>query len=176
MKAVLLLVCLFVCAWCAIASSPDPQDPHYHGGEHNEAFHGETPAEIISSNIEHHDVVIFSKSYCPFCRKTKALFDSLGVSYHALELDQHAKGSEIQQALLGTPSLSFISSDSIDNPETKHRAHRSEDCPQCLRQGYDPQRQAKRSPMSLSPGTHIGGSDSTVEAHKSGRLDKLLKN
>lgn len=43
---------------------------------------------------------IFSKSYCPFCKKTKALFDSLGQSFCATELDLTADGAAIQAVLL----------------------------------------------------------------------------
>ena len=45
-------------------------------------------------------VVVFSKSYCPFCRRTKALFASLKQPICALELDQTDEGASIQAALL----------------------------------------------------------------------------
>ena len=45
-------------------------------------------------------VVVYSKSYCPFCTKTKSLFDSLGVSYTAIELDEVDGGDAIQATLL----------------------------------------------------------------------------
>jgi glutaredoxin len=32
-------------------------------------------------------VVVFSKTTCPFCRRTKDLFDGLDVKYTAVELD-----------------------------------------------------------------------------------------
>ncbi len=38
-----------------------------------------------------------SKSYCPFCKKTKSLFGGLGVDYHVDELDQMDDGQAIQQ-------------------------------------------------------------------------------
>jgi len=44
--------------------------------------------------------MIFSKSFCPFCKQVKALFDSLGVKYTALELDLVENGAEMQAALL----------------------------------------------------------------------------
>ncbi len=34
-------------------------------------------------------VVIYSKSYCPFCKKVKALFDSKGVSYEEIDIQEH---------------------------------------------------------------------------------------
>ncbi|XP_061348805.1 glutaredoxin [Gastrolobium bilobum] len=51
--------------------------------------------EIASSN----SVVVFSKSYCPFCVQVKQLFGKLGVTYKAIELDSESDGSEIQAAL-----------------------------------------------------------------------------
>ncbi|NP_001352099.1 glutaredoxin [Cicer arietinum] len=51
--------------------------------------------EIVSSN----PVVVFSKSYCPFCVQVKKLFTNLGVTFKAIELDSESDGSEIQGAL-----------------------------------------------------------------------------
>tara|TARA_B100000780_G_C20974201_1_gene389045 strand:+ start:473 stop:838 length:366 start_codon:yes stop_codon:yes gene_type:complete len=46
-------------------------------------------------------VVIFSKSYCPFCTKVKALFAKLGSQQVcAIELDKDEDGPAIQAALL----------------------------------------------------------------------------
>ncbi|EPS66621.1 glutaredoxin [Genlisea aurea] len=51
--------------------------------------------EIVDSNA----VVVFSKSYCPFCSKVKKLLAELGASFRAVELDVEGDGSEIQAAL-----------------------------------------------------------------------------
>ncbi|XP_057437333.1 glutaredoxin [Lotus japonicus] len=51
--------------------------------------------EIVSSNA----VVVFSKTYCPFCVDVKKLFANLGVNYKVIELDSEADGSDIQAAL-----------------------------------------------------------------------------
>jgi glutaredoxin 3 len=56
--------------------------------------------EFAKSEIESNDVVVFSKSYCPFCIKTKDLFDSMGVKYAVHELDKIGDdGPELQMAL-----------------------------------------------------------------------------
>lgn len=47
-----------------------------------------------------HDVVIFSKSYCPFCRRAKRLLEERGIKFCAIELDQTADGNMIQLKLL----------------------------------------------------------------------------
>jgi len=55
-----------------------------------------TKAEsIIADNA----VAVFSKSYCPYCRATKATLSELGAKYYSIELDQEADGSDIQDAL-----------------------------------------------------------------------------
>ncbi|XP_073501049.1 thioredoxin reductase 3 [Phyllobates terribilis] len=49
--------------------------------------------------LEKNPVVVFSKSYCPYCDRVKELFTSLGKEYFALELDHCDDGSDIQDAL-----------------------------------------------------------------------------
>ncbi|EHK96505.1 Thioredoxin-like protein [Glarea lozoyensis ATCC 20868] len=49
--------------------------------------------------IEDNAVAVFSKSYCPYCKATKSLLDSLGAKYYAIELDQVDDGAAIQGAL-----------------------------------------------------------------------------
>ena len=45
-------------------------------------------------------MVVFSKSYCPFCVATKNLFKGMNVEAEVLELDEMGKeGVEIQRAL-----------------------------------------------------------------------------
>jgi len=49
--------------------------------------------------IDDNAVAVFSKSYCPYCRATKALLTEMGAKYYAIELDQVDDGSAIQAAL-----------------------------------------------------------------------------
>ncbi|KAL8097750.1 glutaredoxin-like [Apium graveolens] len=51
--------------------------------------------DLVSSN----GVVVFSKTYCPYCTSVKKLFNDLGVTYKTIELDVESDGSEIQSAL-----------------------------------------------------------------------------
>jgi glutaredoxin 3 len=54
----------------------------------------------ISSLIESNTVVIFSKSYCPYCSATKKVFQELQVDDIVLiELDKDPQGSEMQAEL-----------------------------------------------------------------------------
>jgi len=52
---------------------------------------------LVSSN----PVVVFSKSYCPYCRKVKELLTKLGAKQTVIELDIENDGNEIQSALAG---------------------------------------------------------------------------
>jgi glutaredoxin 3 len=38
--------------------------------------------------IDENNVVVFSKSYCPYCRATKSLLDEKHAKYFSMELDQ----------------------------------------------------------------------------------------
>jgi len=49
--------------------------------------------------IEENGVAVFSKSYCPYCKATKALLSDLGAKYYSIELDQVEDGVDIQAAL-----------------------------------------------------------------------------
>mmetsp|Transcript_34072 Transcript_34072/g.50571 ORF Transcript_34072/g.50571 Transcript_34072/m.50571 type:complete len:154 (+) Transcript_34072:95-556(+) len=55
--------------------------------------------EFAKSEIDSNDVVVFSKSFCPFCKKTKKLFTNLKVDATVYELNEMDDGGEIQDAL-----------------------------------------------------------------------------
>jgi len=49
--------------------------------------------------IQENDVVVFSKTYCPYARKAKSTLDSLKIPYTTIELNNHPQGQEIQEIL-----------------------------------------------------------------------------
>lgn len=57
-------------------------------------------AEFAQGEIKNNKVVVFSKSYCPFCANTKTLFKDLNVDAKVIELDFMDEGDDIQAALL----------------------------------------------------------------------------
>jgi glutaredoxin 3 len=59
-----------------------------------------TPADFVKNEIASHDVVVFSKTYCPFCTATKGLLQDLSIKAKVIELDEVPNGSQIQAALL----------------------------------------------------------------------------
>ncbi|KAG0196111.1 thioredoxin reductase, partial [Mortierella sp. GBA43] len=54
---------------------------------------------LIRTSIAQNPVMIFSKSYCPYCMRVKDLFDDINVKYSAIELDEHERGNDIQDML-----------------------------------------------------------------------------
>ncbi|CBI34892.3 hypothetical protein AAG906_023164 [Vitis piasezkii] len=53
--------------------------------------------EMVSSN----PVVVFSKTYCPFCVSVKKLLSELGATFKVVELDTESDGADLQSALAG---------------------------------------------------------------------------
>lgn len=58
------------------------------------------PTEEIKEIVGGNKVVVFSKDYCPFCKKTKELFDEKGIEYTAVEINLKANAADYQAALL----------------------------------------------------------------------------
>eukprot|EP01114_Cavostelium_apophysatum_P016315 TRINITY_DN460_c0_g1_i1.p1 TRINITY_DN460_c0_g1~~TRINITY_DN460_c0_g1_i1.p1 ORF type:complete len:104 (+),score=11.36 TRINITY_DN460_c0_g1_i1:93-404(+) len=54
---------------------------------------------IVNSLIQSSKVFVFSKTYCGYCARVKALFDKLKIPYQIAELDTRGDGSEIQAYL-----------------------------------------------------------------------------
>mmetsp|Transcript_21712 Transcript_21712/g.29839 ORF Transcript_21712/g.29839 Transcript_21712/m.29839 type:complete len:129 (-) Transcript_21712:41-427(-) len=57
------------------------------------------PLSLVKGVISETPVLVFSKSYCPFCTKTKNAFEKAGIPYTLVELDHVKRGPEIQAAL-----------------------------------------------------------------------------
>ncbi|KAF8799911.1 glutaredoxin [Phlegmacium glaucopus] len=57
--------------------------------------------QFVDDSIAENKVIIFSKSYCPYCTSVKALFTNNfpGVKFHVIELDELDDGAPIQQYL-----------------------------------------------------------------------------
>jgi len=53
----------------------------------------------VESIIQNNPIVIFSKSYCPYCKRAKGLIEKEGFQYLAIELDQRPDGQRIQELL-----------------------------------------------------------------------------
>ena len=92
----------------------------------------ESPADFVKAEVAKNNVVIFSKSYCPFCTATKGLFHDMGAldSATVFELDQISNGGEIQSALLDitgqrTVPNTFVGGKHLGGNDDAHAAFRS---------------------------------------------------
>merc|ERR1719464_1465166 len=55
-----------------------------------------TPIDYAKSEISSNEVVVFSKSTCPFCTSTKELFGSMSVDAKIIELNEMDDGADVQ--------------------------------------------------------------------------------
>jgi glutaredoxin 3 len=55
--------------------------------------------DLVNTKIEENTVIVWSKSYCPFCVKAKKALDALEVPYEAIEIDRINEERLIQDAL-----------------------------------------------------------------------------
>lgn len=70
-------------------------------------------ANFVKSTVETNPVVVFSKTYCPYCRTAKSIFGAMGVQMKVLELDRMEDGALVQDILgemtkARTVSVAFI--------------------------------------------------------------------
>ena len=59
-----------------------------------------TPKETVEAAIKGNKVMVFSKTYCPYCTKAKEAIGKLSPQFGLIELDNLKEGNDIQQALL----------------------------------------------------------------------------
>nr|GMC58362.1 Glutaredoxin-C4 [Ipomoea batatas] len=59
----------------------------------------EAAAAFVKKTISSHSIVIFSKSYCPYCKRAKAVFTELKQKAYVVELDERDDGWLIQNAV-----------------------------------------------------------------------------
>ncbi|XP_027060515.1 uncharacterized protein [Pocillopora verrucosa] len=56
--------------------------------------------EFIKAQVKDNKVVVYSKTYCPFCKKAKDALKAAGLKdYLLVELDERDDGDEFQDAL-----------------------------------------------------------------------------
>ncbi|XP_037629882.1 thioredoxin reductase 3 isoform X1 [Sebastes umbrosus] len=92
----------------------------------------------IQQLIDTNQVMVFSKSYCPYCVKVKELFKELKIECNVVELDLIEDGTNYQDML-----FEITGQKSVPNVFINKK--------------------------------HVGGCDKTLQAHKDGSLQQLLK-
>ncbi|CDS11811.1 hypothetical protein LRAMOSA11455 [Lichtheimia ramosa] len=64
-----------------------------------------TPEELaqveqqVEDLIKNNNVVVFSKTYCPYCSSAKALLESQNIEFTVVELNRETNGSAMQDYL-----------------------------------------------------------------------------
>ena len=66
------------------------------GGAKKPKVEDSPEAKKVVDWIEGNVVMIFSKSYCPFCNKTKDLFKKLKIEFKSIEIDHQPNGEAMQ--------------------------------------------------------------------------------
>jgi len=85
--------------------------------------------EYVDNLIKNESVVVFTKTFCPHCKATKELLNSLNCPFKNIELDLLDNGKEIQNYLFElsnqkTVPNTFIKGQHIggnDNIQAKHK-------------------------------------------------------
>lgn len=60
---------------------------------------GSDALDFVKKTVAENRLVIFSKSYCPYCRRAKSIFEAMKEKPFVIELDERDDGDDIQQAL-----------------------------------------------------------------------------
>eukprot|EP00803_Ostreobium_quekettii_P006474 evm.model.scf_245.5 EVM.evm.TU.scf_245.5 scf_245:37619-42633(-) len=61
----------------------------------------ERQTAMVQQKNEERKVVVYSRSWCPYCGEVKALFNKLEVEFTEVALDQIVEGEDIMDALFG---------------------------------------------------------------------------
>ena len=56
--------------------------------------------DLVDDTISNNQVVVFSKTFCPFCIQAKRVLDRMDVRYKAVELDRKSDGAQIQVIII----------------------------------------------------------------------------
>ncbi|EMS48806.1 Glutaredoxin-C6 [Triticum urartu] len=105
--------------------------------------------EIVASA----PVVVFSKSYCPFCVQVKKLLTQLGASFKAIEMDTERLGRNLIQLT----HVIFYEGDGTE-----------------IQSALAEWTGQRTVPNVFINGKHIGGCDDTIALNKGGKLVALL--
>lgn len=64
--------------------------------------------QTIKDYVSQNEIVIFTKSYCPYCHRATALLNELGAKYQEIVFDKRDDGSELQKALNSLYKVSTV--------------------------------------------------------------------
>lgn len=73
-----------------------------------EALASSSPSAFVQNVIYSNKIAIFSKSYCPYCKRAKRIFNELQEQPFVVELDLRDDGGRIQDVLLDLVGRSTV--------------------------------------------------------------------
>ncbi|MCD7447501.1 hypothetical protein HAX54_030367 [Datura stramonium] len=73
-----------------------------------EALASSSPSAFVQNVIYSNKIAIFSKSYCPYCKRVKRIFNELQEQPFVVELDLRDDGARIQDVLLDLVGRSTV--------------------------------------------------------------------
>ncbi|KAL3377949.1 hypothetical protein AABB24_004059 [Solanum stoloniferum] len=73
-----------------------------------EALASSSPSAFVQNVIYSNKIAIFSKSYCPYCKRAKGIFNELQEQPFVVELDLRDDGARIQDVLLDLVGRSTV--------------------------------------------------------------------
>lgn len=71
-----------------------PEEAEFDFWSDEEAF------EKVKQLIQSHEIIVFSKSYCPYCQSTKDILKELNVPHTIIEVNEVPNGKLLHQALI----------------------------------------------------------------------------
>ena len=135
----------------------------------------------INDMIQSNPIVVYSKSYCPYCRQAKMMLNSLlshGVEYKVIEMDDgnhigwqtqvaEIAKDPIYQLLCTTTSTTNNDDDSDqgDQRQQQHRQHQN-----CVQHHNN----TKSVPQIFIHQKYIGGADDLSDMYTNGTLFDML--
>ncbi|CAK4184656.1 unnamed protein product [Aphanomyces euteiches] len=110
-------------------------------------------ADVVASTLASNPVVVFSKTYCPYCVLAKKVLTSVNAKYEVVEIDNLPNGDDIFYALVSKTGTSL-------NFDELFRSM----CVGC-----------ETVPQVFIGGNFIGGGSDTDALQKQGKLVPLLQ-
>eukprot|EP01088_Endostelium_zonatum_P003819 TRINITY_DN15009_c0_g1_i1.p1 TRINITY_DN15009_c0_g1~~TRINITY_DN15009_c0_g1_i1.p1 ORF type:complete len:153 (+),score=25.61 TRINITY_DN15009_c0_g1_i1:35-460(+) len=110
---IIVLLCALLATTVLCHGKHSHGHSHDHGHEEETNNGGETNSveDFVNRRITANNVYVFSKSYCPYCRRAKETLRNAGIEFGVVELDQIKNGADIQrhlQALTGVRTVPSV--------------------------------------------------------------------
>ena len=123
---------------------------------------------VVEALIKQHRVVVFSKTWCPYCNKVKQTLNNKSIDFHKVELD---KGLcyKIKHYTIKLNSIQLLRLLSL---LYNMKQHPEGEIYQSVLEELSGQ---KTVPNVYINGNHVGGASDTIKLDEEGKLISLVK-